>query len=101
MVLILGQLSGICSYYYERTGLLLLLVLCICRSSGVITPNPFDQMATASMLGGYHASLRTTPPVSHLYVAAGKSPYVAYYFAMEVSLYQFKLSPCLCLSLPV
>ncbi len=53
--------------------------------SGVITPNPFDQMVTGSMLGGYTASIKSTPPASHLYVTAGVQPCAAFYHAVEVS----------------
>ncbi|KAI0237109.1 Rab3 GTPase-activating protein non-catalytic subunit [Lamellibrachia satsuma] len=52
---------------------------------GLITPNPFDQMQTASMLGGFSATIRTTPPASHLYVSTGHGPYVGFFYAVEGS----------------
>lgn len=53
--------------------------------TGMTTPNPFDQMQTASMLGGPYASIRATPPASSLYLTAGTGPYTGFYYAVEVS----------------
>ena len=55
--------------------------------SGMVTPNPFDQMVTGSMLGGYTATIKSTPPASHLYVTAGVQPYAGFYHAVEVKLF--------------
>lgn len=52
---------------------------------GLITPNPFDQMQTASMLGGFSATIRTTPPASHLYISTGHGPYIGFFYAVEGS----------------
>lgn len=60
---------------------------------GVSTPNPFDQLCSASMYGGYNATIRPTPPASHLYVTSGSWPYVGFYYAVEVR--------CLCVVLCV
>ncbi|CAH1792515.1 unnamed protein product [Owenia fusiformis] len=54
-------------------------------SCGVVTPNPFDQMQTASMLGGYKAKVKATPPASNLYLTAGSGPYTGFYYAIEGS----------------
>jgi hypothetical protein len=51
---------------------------------GVSTPNAFDQLASASMYGGYNASIRMTPPASHLYVTTGSWPYNGFFYAVEV-----------------
>ena len=53
---------------------------------GSYTPNPFDQMATASMIGGYAATIRPVPPASHIYLTTGKTPYVNFYHIIEVSI---------------
>ena len=52
----------------------------------MITPNPFDQMVTGSMLGGYTATIKSTPPASHLYVTAGVQPCAGFYHAVEVTI---------------
>ena len=41
-------------------------------------------MQTASMIGGYGASIRPTPPAMHKYVTTGSLPFVAVYCAIEV-----------------
>ena len=53
----------------------------------MVTPNPFDQMVTGSMLGGYTATIKSTPPASHLYVTAGVQPCAGFYHAVEVKLF--------------
>ena len=55
-------------------------------SYGYVTPNPFDHMQTASMLGGYQAAIKSTPPASHLYITSGVLPYAAFFYAIEVSM---------------
>lgn len=52
--------------------------------SGVTTPNPFDQMKTASILGGFKATIKPTPPAAAQYVTAGIGPYVGFFYAVEV-----------------
>ena len=55
-------------------------------NTGSYTPNPFDQMATASMIGGFAATIRSVPPASHIYLTTGKAPYVNFYHIIEVAL---------------
>jgi hypothetical protein len=52
---------------------------------GVLTPTTFDQMQTASMLGGFSATIKATPPAASLYLTAGMGPYVGFFYAVEVS----------------
>ncbi|XP_070571342.1 rab3 GTPase-activating protein non-catalytic subunit-like [Ptychodera flava] len=54
-------------------------------STGVTTPCSFDQMSTASILGGYNATVKPSPPASSKYVTSGYAPYVGFYFALEGS----------------
>lgn len=52
--------------------------------SGVNTPNPFDHMRTAAMLGGPSANIRPTPPAAGLFITSGVGPYVGFFYAVEV-----------------
>ncbi|XP_064622253.1 rab3 GTPase-activating protein non-catalytic subunit-like isoform X3 [Lineus longissimus] len=52
-------------------------------SAGVLTPMTFDQMQTASMLGGFSATIKATPPAASLYLTAGLGPYVGFFYAVE------------------
>lgn len=61
---------------------------------GLVTPNSFDQMLNASMLGGYTATIKPTPPVASVYASAGQGPTVGFYYAIEVRLNLDKLSSC-------
>ena len=54
--------------------------------SGVMPPNMFDQLQTASFVGGFHANIRTNLPAMSHYISTGKDPFVAVYTAMEVKL---------------
>ncbi|XP_077997216.1 rab3 GTPase-activating protein non-catalytic subunit-like [Glandiceps talaboti] len=54
-------------------------------SVGVTTPCSFDQMSTASILGGYNASIKPSPPAVSKYITAGTAPYVGFYYALEGS----------------
>ena len=47
------------------------------------TPNPFDQMKSAAMLGA-NMPVRPAPPTSAKYVTSGVSHYVGVYNAVEV-----------------
>lgn len=58
------------------------LDLCSC---GVNTPNPFDHMRTAAMLGGPSANIRPTPPAAGLFITSGVGPYVGFFYAVEGS----------------
>nr|XP_006813820.1 PREDICTED: rab3 GTPase-activating protein non-catalytic subunit-like [Saccoglossus kowalevskii] len=54
-------------------------------SAGVITPCSFNQMETASILGGYKASIKTSPPAASKYLTTGIGPFVGVYYALEGS----------------
>ncbi|XP_061163319.1 rab3 GTPase-activating protein non-catalytic subunit-like isoform X1 [Saccostrea echinata] len=59
-----------------------ILDLCSC---GVNTPNPFDQIRTAAMIGGSSAYIRPTPPAAGLFISSGVGPYVGFFYAVEGS----------------
>lgn len=52
--------------------------------SGVMPPNMFDQLQTASFVGGFHANIRNNLPAMSHYISTGMEPFVAVYTAMEV-----------------
>lgn len=52
---------------------------------GIMTPCVFDQMKNASILGGFNASVKGSPPAMSLYVSVGGGPYIGFYYAVEVS----------------
>ncbi|XP_077439917.1 rab3 GTPase-activating protein non-catalytic subunit [Vanacampus margaritifer] len=54
-------------------------------SVGVMTLNVFDQMKNASILGGFNASVKGSPPAMSQYVTVGGGPYTSFYYAVEGS----------------
>ncbi|XP_077477738.1 rab3 GTPase-activating protein non-catalytic subunit isoform X2 [Stigmatopora argus] len=54
-------------------------------SVGVMTLNVFDQMKNASVLGGFNASVKGSPPAMSQYVTVGGGPYTGFYYAVEGS----------------
>ncbi|XP_033735108.1 rab3 GTPase-activating protein non-catalytic subunit-like [Pecten maximus] len=56
-----------------------------CCSCGVGTPNPFDQMKAAAVLGGPSATIRPTPPAHSMYLTSGIDHYVGFFYAVEGS----------------
>lgn len=53
-------------------------------NQGVVTANLFDQLQTASFMGGYNALIRSAAPAMSHYVASGTDPFIAVYSALEV-----------------
>ena len=51
---------------------------------GVVPPNIFDRLQTASFLGGYNANISGNMPAMSHYVTTGMDPFVAVYTAVEV-----------------
>ncbi|XP_031698112.1 rab3 GTPase-activating protein non-catalytic subunit-like [Anarrhichthys ocellatus] len=45
----------------------------------------FDQMKNASILGGFNASVKGSPPAMSQYVTVGGGPYTGFYYAVEGS----------------
>ncbi|XP_021378713.1 rab3 GTPase-activating protein non-catalytic subunit-like isoform X1 [Mizuhopecten yessoensis] len=56
-----------------------------CWSCGVGTPNPFDQMKAAAILGGPSATIRPTPPAHSMYLTSGIGHYIGFFYAVEGS----------------
>ncbi|XP_078488494.1 rab3 GTPase-activating protein non-catalytic subunit [Ciona intestinalis] len=52
-------------------------------SPGTIVLNPFDQMHTASILGGFNATVSTNLPTMSQYVTVGTSPFVGFLYALD------------------
>ncbi|KAM8914619.1 rab3 GTPase-activating protein non-catalytic subunit isoform 2-T2 [Spinachia spinachia] len=54
-------------------------------SVGIMTLCVFDQMKNASILGGFNASVKGSPPAMSQYVTVGGGPYTGFYYAVEGS----------------
>uniref|UniRef100_A0AAQ5XBE6 RAB3 GTPase activating protein subunit 2 (non-catalytic) n=1 Tax=Amphiprion ocellaris TaxID=80972 RepID=A0AAQ5XBE6_AMPOC len=52
---------------------------------GIMTLCVFDQMKNASILGGFSASVKGSPPAMSQYVTVGAGPYMGFYYAVEGS----------------
>lgn len=46
----------------------------------------FDQLQTASFIGGFNANIRSNMPAMSHYISTGMEPFVVVYTAMEVTL---------------
>ncbi|XP_063299884.1 rab3 GTPase-activating protein non-catalytic subunit [Pelobates fuscus] len=54
-------------------------------SVGVMALSPFDQMKTASILGGFNAAIKGSPPTMSQYITVGSNPFTGFFFALEGS----------------
>ncbi|XP_052275243.1 rab3 GTPase-activating protein non-catalytic subunit-like isoform X3 [Dreissena polymorpha] len=54
------------------------------HTTGVHTPNPFDQMVLASIVS-HKNSIRPAPPAASVYLLAGIGPYTGFFYAIEGS----------------
>ncbi|CAG5127370.1 unnamed protein product, partial [Candidula unifasciata] len=52
-------------------------------SCGVVCANPFDQLKAASLLGGFKATVKTSPPAMSVFMTTGTGPYVGFFYAVE------------------
>lgn len=52
-------------------------------SVGVMATSVFDQMKNASVLGGFNASIKGSPPAMSQYVTVGTGPYTGFFYAVE------------------
>lgn len=59
---------------------------------GVMALSPFDQMKTASVLGGFNAAIKSSPPTMSQYITVGSNPFTGFFFALEVSIVMVQLS---------
>ncbi|XP_054836638.1 rab3 GTPase-activating protein non-catalytic subunit isoform X1 [Eublepharis macularius] len=54
-------------------------------SIGIMTLSPFDQMKTASTIGGYNAAIKNSPPAMSQYITVGSNPFAGFFYALEGS----------------
>ncbi|KAL7987378.1 hypothetical protein Chor_006297 [Crotalus horridus] len=54
-------------------------------SVGIMTLSPFDQMKTASTIGGFNAAIKNNPPAMSQYITVGSNPFTGFFYALEGS----------------
>ncbi|KAM4693170.1 rab3 GTPase-activating protein non-catalytic subunit [Discoglossus pictus] len=70
---------------YKKWGLQDVDTIVDHASVGVMALSPFDQMKTASILGGFNASIKSSPPTMSQYITVGSNPFTGFFFALEGS----------------
>ncbi|XP_041703354.1 rab3 GTPase-activating protein non-catalytic subunit isoform X4 [Coregonus clupeaformis] len=70
---------------YKKWGLQDMDAIVDHSSVGIMTLCVFDQMKNASILGGFHASVKGSPPAMSQYITVGGGPYTGFYYAIEGS----------------
>uniref|UniRef100_A0A8C4V2B3 RAB3 GTPase activating non-catalytic protein subunit 2 n=1 Tax=Falco tinnunculus TaxID=100819 RepID=A0A8C4V2B3_FALTI len=70
---------------YKKWGLQDVDIIVDHASIGIMTLSPFDQMKTASNIGGYYAAIKNSPPAMSQYVTVGSNPFTGFFFALEGS----------------
>ncbi|KAM8736631.1 rab3 GTPase-activating protein non-catalytic subunit isoform 1-T1 [Acanthopagrus schlegelii] len=70
---------------YKKWGLQDMETIVDHSSVGIMTLCVFDQMRNASILGGFNASVKGSPPAMCQYVTVGGGPYTGFYYAVEGS----------------
>uniref|UniRef100_A0A673LRY3 Rab3 GTPase-activating protein non-catalytic subunit-like n=1 Tax=Sinocyclocheilus rhinocerous TaxID=307959 RepID=A0A673LRY3_9TELE len=70
---------------YKKWGLQDMDTITDHSSIGITTLSVFDQMKNASMLGGFHTSVKGSPPAMSQYITVGGGPYTGFYYAIEGS----------------
>ncbi|XP_036450138.1 rab3 GTPase-activating protein non-catalytic subunit isoform X2 [Colossoma macropomum] len=70
---------------YKKWGLQDMDIIVDHSSVGIMTLNVFDQMKNASILGGFHASVKGSPPAMSQYITVGGGPFTGFYYAVEGS----------------
>ncbi|XP_067098778.1 rab3 GTPase-activating protein non-catalytic subunit [Osmerus mordax] len=68
---------------YKKWGLQDMDAIVDHSSVGIMTLCVFDQMKNASILGGFHASVKGSPPAMSQYITVGGGPYTGFYYAVE------------------
>ena len=56
-------------------------------SAGLTSENRFDQLFSASMVGGPNERFESIAPISNRFITTGANPYVNFYNAIEVNQY--------------
>uniref|UniRef100_A0A673YVQ0 RAB3 GTPase activating protein subunit 2 (non-catalytic) n=1 Tax=Salmo trutta TaxID=8032 RepID=A0A673YVQ0_SALTR len=70
---------------YKKWGLQDMDAIVDHSSVGIMTLCVFDQMRNASILGGFHASVKGSLPAMSQYITVGGGPYTGFYYAIEGS----------------
>ncbi|KAK3563420.1 hypothetical protein QTP86_027791 [Hemibagrus guttatus] len=70
---------------YKKWGLQDMDTIVDHSSVGIMTLNVFDQMKNASILGGFHASVKGSPPAMSQYITVGGGPFTGFFYAVEGS----------------
>ncbi|KAF4084482.1 hypothetical protein AMELA_G00129110 [Ameiurus melas] len=68
---------------YKKWGLQDMDTIVDHTSVGIMTLKVFDQMKNASMLGGFHASVKGSPPAMSQYITVGGGPFTGFFYAVE------------------
>ncbi|XP_037352617.1 rab3 GTPase-activating protein non-catalytic subunit [Talpa occidentalis] len=70
---------------YKKWGLQDIESIIDHASIGIMTLSPFDQMKTASNIGGYNATIKNSPPAMSQYITVGSNPFTGFFYALEGS----------------
>ncbi|XP_055465177.1 rab3 GTPase-activating protein non-catalytic subunit isoform X1 [Psammomys obesus] len=70
---------------YKKWGLQDIATIIDHASIGIMTLSPFDQMKTASNIGGFNAAIKNSPPAMSQYITVGSSPFTGFFYALEGS----------------
>ncbi|XP_039386716.1 rab3 GTPase-activating protein non-catalytic subunit isoform X3 [Mauremys reevesii] len=70
---------------YKKWGLQDVDTIVDHASVGIMTLSPFDQMKTASNIGGYNAAIKNSPPTMSQYITVGSNPFTGFFYALEGS----------------
>ncbi|XP_067844977.1 rab3 GTPase-activating protein non-catalytic subunit isoform X2 [Heptranchias perlo] len=70
---------------YKKWGLQDVDMIVDHASIGIMTLCPFDQLKTASVLGGFNATVKSSPPAMSEYVTVGSGPFAGFFYALEGS----------------
>nr|XP_013012731.1 rab3 GTPase-activating protein non-catalytic subunit [Cavia porcellus] len=70
---------------YKKWGLQDTDIIVDHASIGITTLSPFDQMKTASNIGGFNATIKPSPPAMSQYITVGANPFTGFFYALEGS----------------
>uniref|UniRef100_A0A8C3WPR2 RAB3 GTPase activating non-catalytic protein subunit 2 n=1 Tax=Catagonus wagneri TaxID=51154 RepID=A0A8C3WPR2_9CETA len=70
---------------YKKWGLQDIDTIIDHASIGIMTLSPFDQMKTASNIGGYNAAIKNSLPAMSQYITVGSNPFTGFFYALEGS----------------
>ncbi|ELK32161.1 Rab3 GTPase-activating protein non-catalytic subunit, partial [Myotis davidii] len=70
---------------YKKWGLQDVDTIVDHASIGIMTLSPFDQMKTASNIGGFNAAIKNSPPAMSQYITVGSNPFTGFFYALEGS----------------